>query len=225
MASAARAGTVVGKLDLPSAAPPRAASSHVGYLERSENPYLPVRGADTTPQMFVVLVGGPPAPAGAIPQARWLLQGDAFDKPLLPVAAGTEVVIKNVTKDESITLAIPSDPDRLPKGPINATGSKSFKVGAAGTTLDVVDPERPYVHGRIVVAESPYFASPDATGKFEIANVPDGKWTLRVWYRDGYIDRADDNITVGPAKNNVTAKIPAGYPVKAGAPAAKAAAK
>ena len=222
MTGAAHAGTLTGKLELPAAAPPRAPSSHLGYLDRSENPYLPVRGADTTPQMFVELVGGPAAPAGAIPQASWLLQGDSFDKPLLPVAAGTEVVIKNVTKDQAITLAIPTDPDRLPKGPINATGSKSFKVGAAGTSLDVIDPERPYVHGRIVVVESPYFALPDATGKFEIPDVPNGKWTLRVWYRDGFIDRTDDNITVGPAKNNVTVKIPAGYPVKAGVPAAKA---
>ena len=34
----------------------------------------------------------------------------------------------------------------------------------------------------IIVTETPYFALVDSEGNFEIANVPAGKWKLKVWH-------------------------------------------
>jgi hypothetical protein len=67
---------------------------------------------------------------------------------------------------------------------------------------------------------SPFFATPDARGNFEIANVPEGDWTVRVWYDDGWIDRPDDKITVGAKRTEVNPKLPPGLPRKAATPAA-----
>jgi hypothetical protein len=35
----------------------------------------------------------------------------------------------------------------------------------------------------VVVAPTPYFAIVDGTGHFRIANVPPGRYTIRVWQR------------------------------------------
>ena len=69
-----------------------------------------------------------------------------------------------------------------------------------------------------MVVATPHIAYVDAvgsTGKFELSDVPEGSYKLRVFYRDHWVDRADETVSV-PAKGKaeVTVKVPAGYPLK-----------
>ena len=45
-----------------------------------------------------------------------------------------------------------------------------------------------------------------SSGKFEIEGVPPGKWKLRLWYRDGWVETTDKTVEVAAKK---TAKVPA----------------
>lgn len=47
----------------------------------------------------------------------------------------------------------------------------------------------PWMNGWVVIKETPYMAVTDADGRFEIANLPTGKWSFQVWHeKSGYID-------------------------------------
>jgi hypothetical protein len=213
----AAAGNVSGKIDLPpggAGAPPVRSK---GFLDRSDNPHLPARAMDPMPQLVVVLVGGD-APASAPPQVVWELLGESFARPVLPVAAGTPVLIKNLGKGSPVLRATEA-PDLIQPGPINPRAGKELKVGA-GPVYTITDPSAPYLVGRIVVMPSRLFATPDSAGRFDIADVPPGAYTLRIWFRDGWIERADDAITVAGGRKEINPKIPAGFPA-AGTPKAK----
>lgn len=209
---AARAGTVTGKLELPPSAP--APLRDPGFLERLENPHMPVRLVDPTPLMVVVLepAGAPPA-APAPGQATWELLGASFAHPLFPVVAGTEVVIHNCAACRPASLAIDQHPGMIEQGSLNPKGEKHVKTTAPGV-LTVKDSELASLHGRIAVFDSPWFAQPDPTGKFEIKDVPAGTWTLKVWYDDHWIERGNETVTVEGKRNAEVPKvpIPTGFP-------------
>ena len=120
LAGPAAAGAVSGKLELP-AAPERAAPTTKGYLPRSENPYLPPQEIDPTPQLVVVLVGGP-TEARSPAEVVWELRGDSFAQPLLPVRTGSSVVLRNASK-RPVTLSTVEDPSVLKNAVINPPAS------------------------------------------------------------------------------------------------------
>ncbi|MCE9576908.1 MAG: hypothetical protein K8W52_27425 [Deltaproteobacteria bacterium] len=207
----AHAGSVVGKLELPPASAPPA-SRDPAYLDRVENPYLPVKTVDPTPLMVVVLDGGPPQ-TPATTQVTWDLLGASFAHPLLPVMAGTEVVIKNRGK-ATPALYVVEAPDLLAKGPLNPTGTKALKTKDPGV-LTINDEDSPNLIGRIAVFATGRFAVPDASGAFELKDVPAGSYTVKVFYRDGWIERPNETITVD-AKGKLDLKnlhIPTGLPL------------
>jgi hypothetical protein len=214
------AGSVTGKLDLPPTPPERPAAATRGFLDRVDNPLKELRAVNPTPNLVVVLEGGDkPSP---VQQRVWDLLGDSFDHPLIAVPAGIEVVIKN-SSPNAHTLVAAEDPNLITKGALNPPpGSKSFHVGAAGAVYHISDPGAPYLKGKIiVVAPNSYVASPDEAGKFELADVPEGTYKVRVYYAGpeghaGWIEHTDDVPVTVPAKGKVdiNPKIPAGFPVK-----------
>jgi hypothetical protein len=214
LGGAADAGTVTGKLDLPAgqSVPVR----DPGFLGRVENPHMPVRTEDPTPYLVVVLEGdaaSPPSPG----QATWNLLGASFEEPLLPVAAGTQVIIRNKGHDAPSLFAV-EQPDLIPTGALNPTGSKAFKTKAPGL-LTINDEDAPTLVGQVLVLASPYFALPDAGGRFEIKDVPAGTWKVKVWYRTGWIERPAETITVGnhgKVEIKPALHIPTGFPLAGG---------
>jgi hypothetical protein len=211
----AHAGTVTGKLGLPASGPPPLRDP--GFLDRVENPHMPVKPVDPTPLMVVVLEGsGGEAPAPG--QVQWNLLGASFERPLLPVAVGAEVVIKNCRACPPASLSVEKEPDLIQKGAINPIGTKSVKTSKPGV-LVVREEELPGLIGRIAVFQSPYFAQPDASGKFEIKDVPAGTYTVKVWYLDHFVERGNETITVeNKGKVEVPAmSIPTGFPAGKGA--------
>lgn len=209
--SAASAGTLVGKLELPQA-PERPASGVKGFLDRVENPLAPVQPLNVPRQMVIVAVGDekPATP----PQVTWDLLGDSFARPVIAAPSGAEVVIKNQSKT-SHTLVAKEDPTLVPPGPINPTGPKSFRATEPGKVYTITDPDAPYLRGTLVVVNTQFIAYPDDTGRFEITDLPPGSYKVKIWYRDGWLERPDDTVQVGAkGKTELNPKIGALAPAK-----------
>lgn len=205
-AAAAQAGTVTGKLELP-AAPPRPPLQAKGFLDRVENALAPVRSVVPAQQMVIVFEGDekPVSP----PQVVIELLGETFSKKVVAAPAGAEVVIKNVSKTAR-TLVAAEDTKLVPQGPINPTGPKSFRVTDVGKVYTIGDKDAPHLKLKIVVVNTQYVAYPDDNGKFEVDGVPPGAYKVRVWYRDSWLQREDENVNVGAkGKTDVNPKIPA----------------
>lgn len=199
LAAGARAGTLIGRLDLPRP-PARPAVATRGFLDRVENPLAPVRPVEVTREMVIVLEGDekPASP----PQVNWDMVGNSFAPEVVAAPTGAEVVIKDVTKTAR-TLVAQEDPKLVPAGPINPGGTKSFRVATAGKLYTVRDPDAPYVVGRLIVVDTPFVAYPDDAGRFQFTGVPPGVYKLRIWYRDHWLKRTADTVKVS-AKGKTT---------------------
>lgn len=210
-----RAGTVVGKLELPPP-PERGPVVAKGFVDRVENPLADIKKPSLAPYLVVVLegeAGSDTAPA----QVNWDVVGESFVRPVVAVPVGAEVVIKNQTK-VARTLAAAEDPGLI-TGPLNPTGSKSFRA-TQPATYTIGDRDAPHLRGKLVVVATSHVATVDDSGRFEIADVPDGSYKLRVFYYDpvgeahgkpsGWLFTTD--VTVAPkgrtSRTEVNAKLP-----------------
>lgn len=209
------AGGVAGRLELPKA-PERPPSASRGFLERVENPLAPVRRPDLGKQLAVVLDGdaAPQAPG----QIVWELAGESFGKPLLVVPVGAEVLIRN-TSNLARTVAATEDGKLIPQGAIEPGATKSFRVTEA-KSYTIVSSDAAHLRAKLLVVATPHFAHVDvagngAAGTFQLADVPDGTYKVRVFYKDGWLDHPEASVTVSAkAPGAVTVKIPAGFPLK-----------
>ena len=204
-AGRATAGPVVGKLELP-AAPERPPVATKGFLDRVENPLAPARPVALAPYIVVTLEGSEKSAAPG--QVTWELVGESFARPVIGAPAGAEIVIKNTSK-MARTLVAAEDKNLISAGPINPTGPKSFRVPNPAV-FTIGDPDAPHLKGKVVVTSSPFVANVDDAGKFEFADVPEGAYKLRVFYKDGWLDAATTDVIVErKGKTEVTAKVPA----------------
>ncbi|MBK7534421.1 MAG: hypothetical protein IPI49_03420 [Myxococcales bacterium] len=209
--SSASAGTVTGRVELP---PPekREPSATRGYLDPSDNAILPVQAFSPTPYMVVVLEASAPIEVPAPPQAIYELRGESFARPVLAVVKGQEVLIKNVGLAPR-SLSAKEDPNLLPKGTLNVTGTKSFRVAEAGKLYTLVDPAVPHLVGRVISVATPYRAYLDREGRFSFDDVAEGSYKLRVFFQDRWLP-VSANVAVGAgnrAKVETRISIPADY--------------
>ncbi len=202
------AGPVIGKLDLPKELPRREPAATKGFLERVENRLAEPRPVVVTPYMVVVLDQAEGAQKGAAPgQVHWELVGESFARPVMIAPIGSEVVIKNVSKTARTLVAL-EDATLVPSGPINPTGPKSFRVAEA-KVYTIADKDAAHLRGTLVTVTSPYVATVDESGKFELADVPEGNYKLRIFYKTAWLDGTTD-VAVGPkGKTEVAPKVPA----------------
>jgi hypothetical protein len=100
---------------------------------------------------------------------------------VIAVPVGSEVVIKNQTKIAR-TIAAAEDP-KLIAGPLNPTGTKSFRA-LQPAVYTIGDKDAPHLKGKIVVVPTLHVATVDDSGRFEMTDVPDGSYKLRVFYYD-----------------------------------------
>jgi hypothetical protein len=215
LAGLAQAGTVVGKLELPPP-PERGPVIARGFVDRIENPLADIRKPSLAPYLVVILEGdarSDTAPA----QVNWDVVGESFARPVVAVPVGAEVVIKNQTRIAR-TLAAAEDP-KLITGPLNPTGTRSFRA-AQPAIYTIADQDAPHLRGKLVVVATPHVATVDDSGRFEISDVPDGSYKLRVFYYDplgetrgkpsGWLFTTD--VTVAPTgrstRTEVNAKLP-----------------
>jgi hypothetical protein len=174
-----RAGTLYGKLDLPPA-PERGPVIAKGFVDRVENPLADIKKPSVAPYLVVALEGD--ARSDAAPaQVNWDLVGESFARPVIAVPVGAEVVIKNQTKIAR-TITAAEDP-KLIAGPLNPTGTKSFRP-AQPAIYTIGDRDAPHLRGKVVVVPTLHVATVDDAGRFEMADVPDGSYKLKVFYYD-----------------------------------------
>jgi len=186
------------------------------FLDRTENPYTGGRTLDPMPYLVVVLTGDQLVAPTPAPQIKWKLLGESFEHPLLPVVTGAEVVIQNEGR-RSPSLYVDGSPDLLPRTPLNPKGERAFKAGAPGTLHVLRDDDTAHLTGSVLALPSPYFALPGRDGKYAIngTGLPDGTYTLRVWYRTGWLEGADTQITVKGGKATKDITLPPGLKLAA----------
>jgi hypothetical protein len=161
---------------------------HLGFLPPIENPIVELRPFDPLPECFVYLEDGPPGAdlgTGSRTAVIWQLESHSFSPPLLPVVSGGNVEIANVGRETHLLLA-PGREDLLPNDPIGPGSSRMIGVPGEGEAIRIVSRASPHLEGRVVPLPSRYFSRLDRNGRFKIDQVPAGRWTLRVWYRDGW---------------------------------------
>jgi hypothetical protein len=180
LAGSSRAGTVTGKLDIP--AGPERPSNGKGFLDRMENPFADIKKLSYAPYLAVVLEPASGASETSTGQVVWELAGESFVHPLIAVTAGAEVVIKNTTRNAHNLVAV--EDAKLLVGPLNPTASKSFKTTSAGSLITIKDADAPHLHGRVIVVGSKHVANVDEAGKFEMTDVPDGTYKVKVYFYD-----------------------------------------
>ncbi len=127
--------------------------------------------------------------AGESEPSEYLLSnsGCSFEPPVLATAAGDTLVVDN-------------QDDVLHNTHLNLLrGTRTRTVGTwalsrKGTTIRATRPLRragiidvecdahPWMHGKIVIFDHPYFAVTNEAGVFEVTGVPVGTHTLKVWH-------------------------------------------
>jgi hypothetical protein len=198
-----------------------------GFVDRRENPIRPAAVYDPRSEVVVVLVDGEIAeedkePPGQV--AQYDLLGEAFAAPLFAVQVGREIDVKNRSKN-SPRLFSPDDAKLLDADPINPEGIRSFKLAEPFRAMRIQARDSAHLIGRVVAFPSPYFAPLGAGGKFQIEGVPAGKWRLRLWYRDGWVDGADKSVDVVAKKETKLPPFPLPAPLAAKPPQAAAGAE
>jgi plastocyanin len=82
---------------------------------------------------------------------------------------------------------------------------KSFQfndIGVASLLCNV----HPEMNGYIVVAPTPYFATTDKEGNYDIKNVPAGKYTIKTWSEDGKVTTQAVEVSAAGATADLTVK-------------------
>lgn len=98
---------------------------------------------------------------------------------VLPVVQGTTVEFRNSDNLQHNVFGVGADEFNLGSYGLGATKGYTFKgLGE----VDILCNIHTEMAGYILVLQNPYFALPDASGKFRIRNVPPGQYVLKAWY-------------------------------------------
>ncbi len=200
-ASAATAATVRGSVMLPPE--PRVADRDAHW--RVENGVLPIGPRVPDPRLDVIVVlEGAANPKLQLPNATVSLHGLRLDPRVAVIPVGGTVEFKN---DDRVphTLYIEKATTLMPPTPTPAAQTRAQKFYAPGE-YRVRDEEYPHVDGTVLVVQTPYVARLDERGSFKL-DVPEGKYTLKVFWRDKWVATQTLEVTGHP--NEVTVQVPA----------------
>ena len=178
-----------GRIDLPPGGVKEPEVQYAGFIDRIPNAITELRPYDPRPECFVYLEGGPPGPDAATPPpvaVSWRLFASNFQVPILPVVAGSNVEIKNISQTTHPLHAV-NKPDALTAEPIGPGGTRSIKATDVGKAIVIRSKDSPHLEARLVALPSKYFARLKKDGSFTIEDVPPGKWTAKVWCKDGWL--------------------------------------
>lgn len=198
--AASAQATVTGNVKLPDPSvrgePPERNS---GFLPRMRNPIIPPVPHDPTPWMVIVL-----QPKGTLADAdkqppkippRYELREESFAAPILPMTAGGQLEVHNVGRNAH-RLESPGRPELIDPAPINPNGKRTAKLSEPYRTVPLEDADSTHLRAYVVAFPHPYFSRIAPNGDFTIENVPTGRWTVRVWYRDGWLKMKQPEIDV-----------------------------
>lgn len=197
---------VRGTITLPAAA--RApADRFPSFWQRIENGLLPIAPPLVSPMSEVVVVlEGPTTSASWSGNITMEIAGADFSPRVVPVLVGTTVEFKNADRT-AYTVYSPDNGAFFGKEETPAGKSRKIKFLAPGV-FPVRADEYPHMEGAVLVLKSNLYARPDDRGAFKIDNVPEGKYTLRVFFRGSFVHEQALEV---PARGavDVTVKAPA----------------
>ena len=157
-----------------------------------------VKGARDSRDAVVYLEGVPgqfpdPKEAGQIDQIKMV-----FVPHVLPVLVGTMV---NFLNNDSVlhnvfTPSKAGERFNLGSWPKGQTKSYTFKTAGEVRLLCNVHPE---MEAWVIVVANPYFAKTGPDGSYTIANVPAGKYTLKVWHEKAKFAPSEAAVPAGGA--------------------------
>lgn len=168
-----------------------------GFVPRMPNPITETRTYDPRPEMVVVLVGGEVAPDDQTPPTeprRYTLSGESFERLTMPAMVGQLVEIKNLGRSAPILHSPGSD--LLAAETLNPSGVRGITVKTAHQPVEVRAVDSSHLRAQVVAFPHPYFATIDSKGEFRIEGVPAGRWTVRIWYRDGWLEGVSETVDV-----------------------------
>ena len=130
------------------------------------------------------------------------------------VPVGGTVEFKN---DDRVphTLFVEKATTLMPPAPTPAGQTRAQKFYASGE-YRVRDEEYPHVDGTVLVVQTPYVARLDDKGNFKL-EVPEGKYTLKVCWRDNWVVTQALEVTGRTSEVNVQVPATAATPPAAGA--------
>jgi plastocyanin len=188
------AGTIRGRVIETSAAPMAGARPLVGDLGSAAR--------DTTDRRRAVVYVDP-APRPALEElpaghARMDQRHEEFIPHVLAVTVGTIVDFPNDdTKFHNVFSLSRVKTFDLGRYPVGHSKSVQFdKAGIVPISCDI----HTHMSAYVLVFNHPYFAVADEDGRYAIANVPPGSYTLKVWSEDG---RTDPRTVVVPDGQSV----------------------
>jgi hypothetical protein len=165
-----------------------------GFVPRAQNPLKPVRSYDPRPYLVVVLEGGPSG--GRADRLEYAIEGSAFSGPVLPVQAGVPFEIVNRSAHSPRLYAQSGDADGLGGEPLNPRGTRSATISEVYRAISIRDRDSAHLEATVVAFPHPHFSRVDDDGRFQLDNVPEGTYTARVWYRDGWLNTRPEQVTV-----------------------------
>ncbi len=106
-------------------------------------------------------------------------KGKLFIPYVLPLVKGAKVTFRNDDPLAHNVFGVGADEFNLGTFNKGAARDHTFTKTGDTTLLCNVHPE---MEGHVLVLDNPFFAQPDASGKFQISGVPAGEYVLKAWY-------------------------------------------
>jgi hypothetical protein len=201
LCSTASATTVRGTVSLP--AEPRGADHDAHW--RVENGVIAIGPRVPDPRLDVIVVlEGAAAKDARVPNATVELHGLRLDPRVVVIPVAGTVDFKNGDRVPH-TLYVEHATSLMKPEPTPAGQARAQKFYAAGE-YRVRDEEYPHIEGMVLVLQTPYFSRLDERGQFKM-ELPEGKYTLRVFYRDRWV--VSQALEVGSRTTEVTIQVPA----------------
>lgn len=171
-----------------------------GFTRRIRGPLKPPRKADNRDHIVVVLTGGPVADGDKKPPNRTLryeIIGESFKTPIFPFIAGSKIEIKN-TGHRTPLLYSPDSDGLIEETPLPDKGVRPIKkeLTEPYSLTELRARNSAHLRGVLLPLPNAYFSLVDDSGKYEIKGVPAGKWKVKLFYRNGWIQMPDTEVTV-----------------------------
>lgn len=135
----------------------------------------------TEPPLAVVYLEGAPPKSGSLPRKEVLQRDLTFIPALLPVQVGTTVEFPNAD-DTYHNVFSYSPPKRFDLGRYRPderpVPSQTFdKPGLVTLRCDIHE----HMRALILVLDTPYFVTTEASGRYRLTGIPPGRYTLKAW--------------------------------------------
>ena len=149
--------------------------------------------ADVRRDVVLVLEPQQPVTTEVPPLTLEAGKGGTLEPRIVVAQLGVVVTWKN-TDSVARTVTLEDGDTLLPPDPTPPGGTREVRFTIVGEYV-FLDPEHPFVRSTVVVVTTPFAARTDERGAFSF-EVPEGRYTLKAWWRGRWVDQF--KVDVGP---------------------------